>query len=54
MRRLVRHMHDICAIHIRRKFLVVYWLGLSVTVRVRVRPTDGEWIFLFLFFSFLK
>ena len=54
MRRLVRHMYDVCTIHIRRnsvhghlKLLLVKWLGLSVTVRAR----DRELIF---FLSILK
>ena len=60
MRRLVWHMHDVCAIHVSGivctvtlKFLVVWWLGLSVIVRVRVRDRDGKWIFFVpFFFSF--
>ena len=52
MRRVVRHLQDICVVHIRwnsvhghLKLLVVKWLGLSVTVRVRVRvrARDREW-----------
>ena len=49
MRRVVRPMHDIYAIHIRRnsvhgypKLIVVKWLGFSVAVRVRVRAGDEE------------
>ena len=49
MRKVVRLMHNIYAVHIRRnsvhchsKLLLVKWLGLSVTVRVRAR--DGEWL----------
>ena len=49
MRRVVRHLQDICVVHIRwnsvhghPKLLVVKWLGLSVTVRVRVRVRAGD------------
>ena len=38
MRSVIRHLHDVCAVHIRRNgvrghsnLLVVKWLGLSVT-----------------------
>ena len=50
---VVRHMHDVCAIHIRRnsvhghlKLLVEKWLGLSVRVRVRARDRNGYFFFL--------
>ena len=59
MRSVVRYLHDVCVVHTRRnsvhgcsKFLVVKWLGLSVTVRVRVRAGDRKWILFFL--SILK
>ena len=62
MHRVVRPMHDVYVVYIRRnsvhgysELLVVKWLGFSVAVRVRVRAGDGEWIFLpFLKFSILK
>ena len=62
MRTLVRHMHNVCAIHISRIVCIVTrssswckWLGLSITVRVRVRvrARDGKWIFLVPFFFLL-
>ena len=49
MRSVIQHLHDVCAVHIRRssvhgrsKLLVVKWLGLGVTVRVRA--WDRKWI----------
>ena len=39
--------------HSHLKFLVVQWLGVSITVRVRVRARDGKWIFFVPFFFFL-
>ena len=53
MHRVVRHIHDICAIHIRRnsvhghlKLLMVKWLGFRV--RVRLGTGNGYFIPFFL------
>ena len=61
MQRVVRLLHNICPLHIRRnsvrscpKLLVVKWLGLSVRARVRVRARarakDMDFIPSFFFF----
>ena len=58
MRRVIRHMHDVRAIHVRQnsvrchpELLVAKWLRLSATVRVRAIGTwNGLLSFLFSFF----
>ena len=61
MHSVVRHLHDVCVIHIRQnsvhgrsKLLVVKWLGLDVTVRVGVRARDRKWVSFLLSFFFSK
>ena len=61
MRTVIWHMHDVCAIHIRRNsvhghpnLLVVKWLGLSFTVRLGLGLGTGNGYFIPFFFLPLK
>ena len=59
LRSVVRHLHDVCAEHIRRnsvhgrsKLLVVQRFGPSVQIKVKVRARDRKWILFLLSSSF--
>ena len=52
MRRVVRNLHDLCAIYTLGCIVIHSWLWSNLTVTVRVR--GREWLFFpFIFLSFL-